>query len=520
MHYVNKATIERVNNLNILDYAQSMGYDIKRAGKTYHMPNFGGLFINNDKNEFYCFALKKGGGIIQFVMLTENKTWKESVDMLVEQYNISANKETSNEEINSKARKMQKDSLIDDEEIKKEIQLDEKDITQKNLIAYLTKTRKIDMEFVQRALDEKKIYQSVKKSIVYKTFNEKGELTGAAWETTSTLDKYKGQKGIFKNSTKNFPFEFKGTGEKVYVFESPVDLMSYLTLQKMQGKYDTIKNENFIALLGIADTPLENWLKNNPNIKQIYFCYDNDKDGTITMRDRKIPKNHGQDAAKEQCGKYNSRYSCIILTPTLKDYNDELKNYVANLEKEKMQDINKKNDIVTEKSDNEKEGTFTENERKDDIDFGNNEEDIETLDDGVKKELDELYMQQTKLQEKSKAIVEEIDSMKNNLKELKMTYETTITKLLDTKEKIFTMQKKQMEDIIKNNAYIMVKSGINLNIVHQATKVEMEELRDMQEEVIENGNTVAYGIEPKIFEKDRLYNNIDEEEYIPLLHQE
>lgn len=541
--YVNKATLDRVNNLSILNYATSRGYETIKVGKSYKIPHLGGLYIDDEKNIFNNFATKKGGGIIQFVMLTESKSWKQAVDDLVDEYNIDTDKKRSQDEISKSISKQEKSTAKQDNIIeKKEVMLDEKDTTSKNVIAYLNKTRKIDMEYIQRALDEKKIYQSVKKSVVYKMYDENNNLVGASWESTNTIGTYKGQKGMVKGSQKTYPFEFTGTGQKLFVFESPIDMMSYQTLLKNKGKSDIAKEENFIANFGLSDTPLENYLKTHPNIKQIYFCYDNDVNGTAISNGKEIPCNHGQETAKRQMEKYKDKYECQILTPRLKDYNDELKAYVKEKEHEKVEaesqeEMLKKNEIneekeaekqieenkIKEKSNQEhleeniKESIEKENEAEE-----LEEKEIPASDESLKKdmELTELIILQDKLKQESYGIIEKIDDMQTQLGELKVNYETTITKLLDTKEKIYQIQKDKMLDIIKNNAYTMIKSGMDLNIVNKATKVEMEQLKQMQKEIVENGTYEAYTIEPKIQIYDQMENKQyyqDEEDYIPIL---
>lgn len=541
--YVNKATLDRVNNLSILNYATSRGYETIKVGKSYKIPHLGGLFIDDEKNIFNNFATKKGGGIIQFVMLTENKPWKQAVDDLVDEYNIDTDKKRSQDEINKSISKQEKSTAKQNNIIeKKEVMLDEKDTTSKNVIAYLNKTRKIDMEYIQRALDEKKIYQSIKKSVVYKMYDENNNLVGASWESTSTIGTYKGQKGMVKGSQKTYPFEFTGTGQKLFVFESPIDMMSYQTLLKNTGKGDIAKEENFIANFGLSDTPLENYLKTNPNIKQIYFCYDNDINGTILVNGKEVPCNHGQETAKRQTEKYKDEYECQTLTPRLKDYNDELKAYVKEKEHEKVEaeiqeEMLKKNEIneekeaekqieenkIKEKSNQEHlEENIKESIKKENEAEAPEEKEIPASDESLKKdmELAELIVLQDKLKQESDGIIEKIDNMQTQLGELKVNYETTITKLLDTKEKIYQIQKDKMLDIIKNNAYTMIKSGMDLNIVNKATKVEMEQLKQMQKEIVENGTYEAYTIEPKIQIYDQMENKQyyqDEEDYIPIL---
>ena len=56
----------------------------------------------------------------------------------------------------------------------------------------------------------------------------------------------------------------------VYVFESPIDMMSWFTL------YGAV---NVVALCGLYDAPLETYLHDNPHVKQVMFCLDADEPG-------------------------------------------------------------------------------------------------------------------------------------------------------------------------------------------------------------------------------------------------
>ena len=60
--------------------------------------------------------------------------------------------------------------------------------------------------------------------------------------------------------------------EQVFVSESPIDLMSHTTLYG----YPTT---NAVAQCGLWDGPLETYLKENPHIRDIVLCLDNDAPG-------------------------------------------------------------------------------------------------------------------------------------------------------------------------------------------------------------------------------------------------
>ena len=92
----------------------------------------------------------------------------------------------------------------------------------------------------------------------------------------------------------------------VHVFESPIDLMSWLTIY---GR------TNAVALCGLYDGPLETYLRENPHIRLTVFCLDADE--------------HGQETAGKLTAKYQARgYETEKHLPPLgKDWNEYLQKY-------------------------------------------------------------------------------------------------------------------------------------------------------------------------------------------------
>lgn len=67
-----------------------------------------------------------------------------------------------------------------------------------------------------------------------------------------------------------FPLPCDSGIDRVHVFESPIDLMSWITLYG---------NTNAVALCGLHDASLETYLDENPHIKRIVLCLDADAHG-------------------------------------------------------------------------------------------------------------------------------------------------------------------------------------------------------------------------------------------------
>ncbi len=92
---------------------------------------------------------------------------------------------------------------------------------------------------------------------------------------------------------------------RVFVFEAPIDLMSYCTLHR------SVKS-NAVALCCLYDGPLDTYLRENPHLRRIDLCLDAD--------------GPGRTAAERMKAKYTQKgYSVTVHTPARgKDWNEYL----------------------------------------------------------------------------------------------------------------------------------------------------------------------------------------------------
>ena len=113
--------------------------------------------------------------------------------------------------------------------------------------------------------------------------------------------------GEANGSDKNYSFSIPAEkmSEKMHVFESAIDLLSYATMQKLEGK--EWRTEHLLSLAGvyqpdkrdkkIANVPaaLTRFLKEHSEVKEIVLHLDNDRTGRLATKDnpdgctRKIP---------------------------------------------------------------------------------------------------------------------------------------------------------------------------------------------------------------------------------------
>lgn len=289
--------IYKANNISIMDYINSLGLKTKRAGKTVKIEGYGGLYIDPVQNKWNCFSERKGGGPIQLVMHLDNINWVNAVKKLLGNNYENQNTKTYKSDI-------EKENKV----TKRELVLPKKNTTYKHMIAYLTKTRGIDIGVVQEFINNKILYEDDKRNCVFVGYDKNKVPRYASLRGTNTNFDFKGEA---KNSNKAYSFNLSSRdSDKLYVFESPIEIMSYLTLYKLKFGKSKKFGHNALSLGGTADTALGQFLKNNKNITEIYLCLNNDKAGILATED--IIK------------KYESDYKIEAKIPQLEDYNDLL----------------------------------------------------------------------------------------------------------------------------------------------------------------------------------------------------
>lgn len=290
--YFTKEKIEKANNIDLINYVRQRGLQLKPKGKrALHAKGYGGLYFFIDNNKFYQFSTDVGGGIIDFVMNFENKTFNEAVETLIGAIDITPVKIKNNRVI------IEKGDLL----------LPERAENTKRIEWYLTKIRGIDKEVVRVLIMENKIYQA--KDIgnyVFVAYSKDGvarhcSIRGTYLDASFRMD--------VANSDKGYSFHMEGCSDKVFVFESPIDAMSHATITKIYGC--DYKDDHRISLGGVSDIGLERFLKNTPHIKHVTLCLDNDEAGFKAM-DKIIHK-------------YKSSYKVKVQLPNNKDFNEDLK---------------------------------------------------------------------------------------------------------------------------------------------------------------------------------------------------
>lgn len=111
-----------------------------------------------------------------------------------------------------------------------------------------------------------------------------------------------------EDSDTRYSFSHFGTSGKLFVFEAPIDMLSYLTLYP-----ENWRKHSYIAMNGVYENAVLTALETHSNLNEIVLCTDNDEGG-IDAADRltDILKEHGYINISRE-------------SPKFKDWNEDLK---------------------------------------------------------------------------------------------------------------------------------------------------------------------------------------------------
>lgn len=292
----------RANNYDLLEIASSYGLTVKHFSRdTYTTDEHDSLKLTPGENKWIWKSQNIGGGPIQLKMSLGNLSWVEAVNAL-----LGTESETNHSAIKFKH----------EPKPKKEFALPPQSDNFKHLYAYLTKTRGIHADVLTEFVKNKSIYESVYTDEVkgYKFSNctfvgrDSNDVPKyAALRSTNTNFSFKGE---VEGSDKEFAFSRRGSDSSLFTFEAPIEILSFLSLLKMDGKESF--NSHMIANGGVSLLALNRYLKDHTDdkIEDIFVCTNNDEAGHNSYL--KVIEEHGND------------YNIHRLSPQNYDWNNDL----------------------------------------------------------------------------------------------------------------------------------------------------------------------------------------------------
>ena len=154
--------------------------------------------------------------------------------------------------------------------------------------AYLMKQRYIAPEIITHFAKAHTLYEDkAHHNAVFVGVDENGTPKQAHKRSTNSFGK--SFRMTVEGSDTRYSFAHFGDSEKLYVFEAPIDMLSFLTLFPADWeKY------SYIAMNGVYESAVLHALETHPNLLQIILCTDHDIGGIeAAYRLKDILQAHG-----------------------------------------------------------------------------------------------------------------------------------------------------------------------------------------------------------------------------------
>ena len=305
-------------SVDLCAVAESLGYTVKRIGKYHTLKEMDSIRIYN-RSHWYRWSRQfdkgnNGGSQIDFLRVFCGMSVKEAVFWLLDFAGYRRIENPVKQPLVHQVSQKQAEE-------RKPFVLPEPAGDNSYLISYLNQERGISRTVIDLFLKDGLIYESRHYHNVVFKGNDKNGVTRFA-SMRGVFDKQgKPFKCDVTGNDKNYGFNVVNVNStELVVFEAAIDLMSYVDIYHDTG-------EHLLALGMVADNPLEQYLKDYPNIRCIRFCLDNDEPGRkasmeLAMKYKELGYTVKIDGAPDKYKDYNEWLVGVKQGIDVKSHND------------------------------------------------------------------------------------------------------------------------------------------------------------------------------------------------------
>ena len=245
---MDKYLIIKARRASMEEYIKSNGGVLFKEGRQYRVKGHPGLVVSD--NKWYSHTQLKGGNTLDYLVKIEGVDFKRAVEIL----------SLSNADIVLPARTTSIKSVC----------IPPRYENDKRVIAYLVKSRGISPEVIIPLLKQGRIYESsCTHNCVFTGIDNNNTIKYIMQRATSPGSSLKFES---LGSDKAYSFSLEGKNDTVYVFESPIDLLSYRDIHD----HALIEKSHMLSLGGLTDIALLSYAGRTADICTIIFCLDSD----------------------------------------------------------------------------------------------------------------------------------------------------------------------------------------------------------------------------------------------------
>lgn len=249
-HYTEQQ-ISAANQLDIAAFLLSRGERLKRQGREYLWERCQ-VWLNG--NEWFSHYDNMGGHTVSFIMKYYDMDFQSAMSELLGESAIPY--------VPPKSKESEP----------KPFALPPRNQTMNQVYAYLMTHRFIDREIISYFAHERTLYEDANHhNAVFVGLDENGVPRHCHMRGTSIGDNFK---LTVSWSDAKHSFHHIGNDDRLYVFEAPIDMMAYLTLNNSDWQ-----KHSYVALCCVAEHAMLHQLKANPILRNVFLCLDNDAAG-------------------------------------------------------------------------------------------------------------------------------------------------------------------------------------------------------------------------------------------------
>ncbi|AFV02271.1 MULTISPECIES: DUF3991 domain-containing protein [Dehalobacter] len=246
---------QQANSVDLVDFLQRQGEQLVRSGREWRWKRHDSVTVRG--NQWFRHSRKEGGHAIDFVQQFYDMSFPEAVNYLLgEDCGVEWNQTVKSAPAP-----------------RKKFTLPEANHDMRRVFAYLIKRRFIDREVLSRFAHEKLIYEDKEyHNAVFIGLGENSVPRHAHKRGTYTQgEPYKGN---VEGSDPKYSFHWIGESGVLHVFEAPVDMLSFITLNRKDWR-----RHSYVTLDGVSEHAMLRQLELNPHLKSVVLCLDHDEAG-------------------------------------------------------------------------------------------------------------------------------------------------------------------------------------------------------------------------------------------------
>ena len=284
------------NSVNLEEFLRMRGEKLERVGREHKLIYYDSSgkhdSITLRGSTWFDHKNQVGGGAIKFMQEFYDMDFQTAVQELLGQrvtpLSHSPPKAIAKEE-------------------KKEFRLPQANTNMHRVYAYLIKQRFIAPEVITHFAKQHTLYEDKEHhNAVFVGIDENGVPRQASKRSTNSYGN--SFRITCQGSDTRYSFAHFGESKRLYVFEAPIDMMSFLTLYPKEWQ-----KHIYIDMNGVYENAVLTALKNHSNLSEVILCVDNDEGGIEAVdRLKDILTENGYTDVKR-------------LAPKFKDWNEVLK---------------------------------------------------------------------------------------------------------------------------------------------------------------------------------------------------